>query len=164
MIVTWVAEPTGTVAIEKLAVEEPAGTSTDPGTPAAPELDDSDTVVPPPGAAALNVTTPVEPAPPTTDDGFTETDCNDGAAVTVSEAVFWFKPPSVAVIVTVVSDETLFTVTVKVAELDPAFTVTDDGTAAAALLDASVSVELPVGAAPFNVTVPVTVVGPMTEL
>jgi hypothetical protein len=65
-----------TVVVEtgNVALVEPAGTSTLAGADAAAELSDSDTVTPPLGAAALNVTVPLEELPPTTLVGFSDTE------------------------------------------------------------------------------------------
>jgi len=53
-------------------------------------------------------------------------------------------------------------VTVKVAVLEPAVTVTEAGTDAAALSELSVTAEPPVGALPVRVTVPVELLLPIT--
>ena len=57
----------------------------------------------------------------------------------------------------------MFAVTVNVAVVAPAATVTVAGTVAAALLDASVTTAPPAGAAAVNVTVPVTVLPAVTD-
>src|SRR5262249_29303499 len=75
---------------------------------------------------------------------------------TVSVAVL-VRPPNVAEMVTDVDAVTVLVVTVNVALLLPAGTVTLGGTgtvAAAVLLLASVTAAPPAGAAPLNVTVP----------
>jgi hypothetical protein len=59
------------------------------------------------------------------------------------------------VIVTLVEAATLLVVTVKLADVLPALTVTDAGTMAAALLLESVTTVPPAGAAVVRVTVPV---------
>ena len=77
-----------------------------------------------------------------------------GCGVTVSVAVL-DTPPELAVIVTVVEAVTDFAVTVKLAPVEPAATVTLAGTVAAAvLLLESVTTVPPEGAAPLNVRVP----------
>jgi len=53
-------------------------------------------------------------------------------------------------------------VTLKVAELLPAATVTEDGTVASAEVLDKVTTTPPVGAGPVRVTVPVEVVAPVT--
>jgi hypothetical protein len=64
--VTEAVVVTAVVAIVKLAVVAPPGTVTLDGDEAAVELSDKETTRPPPGAAALNVTVPVDVLPPTT--------------------------------------------------------------------------------------------------
>ena len=74
--------------------------------------------------------------------------------MTVSFAVA--KPPlgSLAVIVAVVAAPTAFPVMVNLAEVAPAATVTVCGTVAAAELLMRLTMNPPVGAAAFRVTVP----------
>ena len=61
------------VVTVNVALVTPAGTVTLAGTLAAFELSESVIAAPPLGAAALNVTVPVDEAPPTTVAGLTET-------------------------------------------------------------------------------------------
>jgi len=68
------------------------------------------------------------------------------------------------VIVAVTLDETVLVVTVNVAVVAFAATVTEAGTCAAALLLDSVTTVPPAGAAELNVTVPVDVALPPTTL
>jgi hypothetical protein len=84
-----------------------------------------------------------------------------GTGVTVSEAV-WFAPAYDAEMVTGVEDVTLLVVTVKVALVDPAGTVTVAGTAAAAELLLDRETVAPLGAGPLRVTVPVEGDPPLT--
>jgi hypothetical protein len=65
---------TGLVEIANVAVVAPASTLTLAGTCAAALLLESVTTAPPEGAAPLSVTVPVEPVPPITLAGFTDTD------------------------------------------------------------------------------------------
>jgi hypothetical protein len=97
-----------------------------------------------------------------TEVGLRLTELSAGGA-TVNVAVL--DEPLVAVIVTDVEEETAAVVTAKVAVVLPAATVTEAGTVAAAvlLLD-KVTVAPLVGAAAANVTVPVDVVPPVTEV
>lgn len=66
VIVTGVGVPTELVATAKVALVAPWATVTAAGTLAAELLLEIDTVNPPAGAAAVNVTDPCEEAPPTT--------------------------------------------------------------------------------------------------
>ena len=67
--VTVVEDETPEVVIVKVAVVEPAGTVTVPGTVALVELEVSVIVTPPVGAADDTVTVPVAVLPPRTDVG-----------------------------------------------------------------------------------------------
>lgn len=61
-------------------------------------------------------------------------------------------------------DDTVLVVAVNVAEVDPAETVTEEGTfATPVLLLERVTVAPPDGAAPFKVTLPVELLPPVTE-
>jgi len=68
------------------------------------------------------------------------------------------------VIVAVAFEAIAVVVTVKVAEFDPARTVTEAGTDAAALFEARVTVVPPAGAIPVSVTVPVELATPPTTV
>ena len=108
----------------------------------------------------MSVTVPVELLPPTTEVGDLLTEDND-AAVTVRVALA--LTPSVPVIMEVVFAATPSVVTVNVAEVLPAGTVTLAGTVAAAvLLLESVTTAPPVGAAAPSRTVPVELLPPTT--
>ena len=63
--------------------------------------------------------------------------------------------PAVAEIVTGVIVPTLVEFTINVAEVDPIGTVTLKGTVTAGLLLDSVTIQSPIGAGPFSVTVPI---------
>jgi hypothetical protein len=149
------------VVTGKVAEVAPADTATLAGTVAAAVLLlESVTTAPPVGAAAFSVTFPVDPVPPVTLVGFTETEEITGG-FTVSE-VFWL-PLYVPVRVTCVAVPTEKVVTGKLAELAPAVTVTLVGTVAAeVLLLASVTTAPPAGAAALRFTVPVDPVPPGT--
>jgi len=71
--------------------------------------------------------------------------------------------PVVAVMVAMVVLVTALVITVKVAVVDPAGTVTLDGTVAFVLLLLSDTLRPPAGAGPVNVTVPVELVPPLTD-
>jgi hypothetical protein len=91
-IVAVVAAVTDVVVTVKVALVAPAGTVTLAGTVAAVELSESDTAAPPAGAAAVNVTVPVDELPPTTLVGLTDTAESVGPVVpdglSVSVALF----------------------------------------------------------------------------
>src|SRR5438046_1656849 len=84
VIVTAVDVATELVVTAKVALVTPAATVTLGGTAATAAFElERFTRSPPPGAAAVSVTVPVEPFPPTTVAGFTDTDDND-AVVTAA--------------------------------------------------------------------------------
>ena len=164
-IITVVVAVTALVLTLKVAVVEPAATVTLAGTVAAAGLLlDRVTLVPPLGAAFVNVTVAVEELPPITVAGFNVSP--DAAAevedvCTVNEAVM--VAPAVAEIVTVVVAVTALVLTLKVAVVEPAATVTLVGTvAAAALLLDRVTLVPPLGAAFVSVTVAVEELPPIT--
>jgi hypothetical protein len=123
------------------------------------------TTVPPAGAALVSVTVPVDEFPPTTIVGLTVTADSDdggGGGDTVNVAVR-LAPPYAPLIVTGVDAATDAVVTVNVALVAPAATVTLAGTVAAAvLLLVSVTTAPPAGAALVNVAVPVEPFPPTT--
>ena len=145
------------VCTVNVALVLPAATVTLAGTLAAWLLLDSITCAPPAGAGPLSVTVPVEdPTPPTTLLGFkvSEETVGRGGGITVSEADR-LTPPKDAERVTVVEVDTVLVLTVKVALVLPAATVTLAGTLAAPLLLDSATCAPPAGADPLSVTVPV---------
>jgi hypothetical protein len=73
-MVAEVTTVTAVVVTENVAVVCPAATVTLTGTVAAVLLLPSVTTAPPTGATAVNVTVPVEPAPPVTLVGFSDTE------------------------------------------------------------------------------------------
>jgi hypothetical protein len=160
VIVTEVDADTGDVVTANVALVLPAGTVTDAGTVAAALLLPRDITIPPTGAGPLRVTVPVEPLPPSTLVGLRLNELKAGG-FTVNVAVRVVEPKT-AVIVTPVEAATGIVVTVKVAVVFPADTVTDEGTVAAALLLLSEISAPPAGAAPFSVTVPVELTPPAT--
>src|SRR5712671_5812813 len=165
-MVTVVDEATALVLTTNVALVAPAAIVTLGGTLAAPLLLESVTCAPPVGAGPLNVTVPVEEFPPATLVGFSESEervgGGGGAAVTVSEADL-LAPLNVAEIETVVDTATALVLTVNVALVAPAATVTLDGTlATVVLLLESVTTAPPDGAAPLSVTVPVEEFPPVT--
>jgi hypothetical protein len=142
----------------KLADVAPAGTVTFTGTVAAVVLlDVSVTTAPPAGAADVNVTVPVLVTAPNMDDGLSVTAksaAGGGVTVRLADVVLPFVA---AEIETTVFVATVAAVTVNVAAVCPAGTVTAAATVATAVFaDASETTFPPVGAATFRVTVPVT--------
>src|SRR5882724_7694563 len=161
LIVTAVETVTALVLTVKLAVVAPAARVTLVGTRAAVVLLlESETTAPPDGAAPLNVTVPVEDCvPPVTLVGLSASADNvtggGAAGFTVSAAVL-VVPAYAALIVTAVETVTALVLTVEVAVVAPAATLTLAGTrAAVVLLLESATTAPPDGAAPVNVTVPV---------
>jgi hypothetical protein len=124
--VTVVCEATLVVVMVKVAVVEPCGTVTLAGTEATEgfELERS-TVLPPGGAALLRVTVPVAEVPPGMLAGLTLTD-ERPAMVTVSDAVLVI----VKYFAERVAEPAATAVAVKVAEVAPAGTLTEEGTVA----------------------------------
>jgi hypothetical protein len=120
------------------------------------------TTKPPAGATLESVTVPVEGAPPITLVGLSETfERAGGLMVRVAVCV---TAPAVAVIVAVVAVPTAMVDTVNVAVVAPWATVTLAGTLAAVLSDERVTVNPPASAGALNVTVPVALVPPRTEV
>jgi hypothetical protein len=100
LIVAVAAALTLVVVTGNVAELRPAGTLMVAGTLAAELLLESATVTPPAEASPASVTVPVDPAPPTTVAGLTETLESDGPVVIVRAAVF-VTPFSDALIVAV---------------------------------------------------------------
>ena len=155
VIVTGVLVATAKVVAVKLADVLPAVTVTVDGTEATVVLLLwRATIAPPVGAAPLRVTVPVELLPPPTEAGF------NVSVLSVAELTASVAPacvlPYVPEISTFVLVPTGMVVTVNVAVVLPAETVTLAATCAAeVLLLKRLTVTPPVGAAPLNVTVPV---------
>src|SRR6266851_8662992 len=135
-MVTDVDVATALVVTVKVALVAPAGTVTPlAGTLADGSLLERETTPPPLGAGPLSVTVPVEGFPPATFAGLkvSEDRTGRGCGVTVSVAVC-VPPPYDAEMVTEVEVTTGLVVTVNVALVAPAGTVTPlAGTLAAAL-------------------------------
>jgi len=163
VMVTVRLKETVLVVTVKLAVVPPAGTTTEAGTVATLVLLlDNETVAPPLGAGPESVTVAVDGLPPRTDVGLSET--ADGVGREMVKVPVFVAPPRVAVTVTVVFEETGLVVTVKVADVAFAATVTLAGVPAAALLAESPTMTPSAGAGALRVTVPVVEVPPITLL
>jgi len=143
----------------KVAVVAPAATVTVAGTVALFPLAVRATLKPPVGAGPLIVTVPVEVLPPRTVAGFNERAVTT-AGLTVSVAAALLAPRT-ALMDGVVAAATPVVVTWKVAEVEPAVTVTVAGTVADGSLDESVTV-VSAAVGPLSVTVPVEEVPPVT--
>ena len=164
-------EVAGAVVVAvKVALVAPAGTVTLAGTLAAAALLESVTTAPPDGAALVRVTLPCEVPPPVTLVGFSVRllrlagGGGGGTGVTVNVPVR-LAPLYVPVSVTLVFAPTALVLTLKLALLAPAATVTLAGTlATAVLLLESVTNAPPEGAAAVKVAVPVAAAGPTTLL
>ena len=153
---------TGVVVTAKVADVALAATVTVAGTCAAAVLLlDNVTTAPPAGAGPFRVTVPVDEFPPSTETGLRLTKLGTGA-VMVKLAVC--VEPSVAEIANVAFAATGLEVTVKVAVVAPALTVTLAGTWAAPvlLLDRATTAP-PAGAAAVSVTDPVDELPPTTD-
>ena len=162
MIVTGVDAVTALVAIANVALVAPAATVTLAGTVAAVLLLESVTASPPAGAALVSVTVPCEAVPPVTLVGFTDTAESEAGGDTVNTALR-VAPPNVPLTVADVEALTGVVLTVNVAVVAPAATVTLAGTVAAAvLLLESDTTAPPLGAAALKVTVPVEEAPPTT--
>src|SRR5258706_3832620 len=166
-MVTVVGASTGLVLTVNVALLAPAAIVTLEGTRATNVLLlESVTCAPPAGAGPLNVTVHVDEFPPVTLVGFNVSEASVGAGgaagVTVSEADR-AAPPYDPEIVTVVEAETALVLTVNVALVAPAATVTLAGTrATVVLLLESATCAPPAGAGPLNVTAPVDEFPPVT--
>jgi hypothetical protein len=137
-----------------VALVESAGTVTEAGTVSQELLSDTVTANPPVGAALVRVTVQVEAAPGARVAGVQLSADRAAGAASDSEALAEV-PLRVAVICAVASVVTAATVAVKVAEVAPAATVTEEGVVTLALLSDRATLAPPVGAATFSVTVQV---------
>jgi hypothetical protein len=160
VIVAEVEDATPIVVMVKVAVRLPAATVTLAGTWAAELLSDRATITPPPGAGPVSVTVPIDDLPPTTVPGFRPTDVTVGRII-VNPACR-VTPVYVADTVTAVELTTGVVVTVKVALVAPAATVTLAGIVADVLLSDRAISDPPGGAGPFSLTVPVDDEPPVT--
>jgi hypothetical protein len=123
---------TEVVLTVNVAVVAPAATVTFAGSDATALLSDNVTTVPLAGAGPLKVTVPVDDDPPCTVEGLSESEVRDGRlTVKLADLVV---PLRRAEMLTVVLADTGIVLTVKVAVVAPAATVTLAGTVAAAVL------------------------------
>jgi len=162
-VILAVAEAvTAFVETEKLAEVLPAATVTIDGTDAEPELLLRLTEIPTVGAAEPIVTVPVTIEAPVADDAPSVRAVNVGAStVKLPDSVL---VPSLALIVAVALAATGVVETVKVAEVEPEGTVTDDGTVAVVLAEES-ETTAPFEPAFFDkVTDPVALAPPTTAV
>ena len=142
VIVAEVTLATAVVVTVKVAVVAPAATVTVGGTVALPVLDVRLIDVPPVGAGAPRVTVPVEGEPPVTVAGERETAVSDAElivrfALTVTSPRLGFAERALAEMEAICVELTAVVVTVNVAVVAPALTVTVEGTVAAVELDAN---------------------------
>src|SRR5919198_1908199 len=154
---------TAEVLTVNVAVVLPETTVTLAGTVAALSLLDNMTVAPLVGAAAESVTVPVGLFPAATDVGARLSADSVGLALKVKIAEL-LPLTSEAVMLADVEADTGEVLTVNVAVVFPAATVTLAGTVATALSLESVTTVPPVGAAAASVTVPVEVLPPTTAV
>ena len=131
VIVAVCSDNTAIVVTVNVDVLEPAATVTLGGTVAAALSLARLTAKPPVGATLESVTVPVTEVPPFTVDGLRETP--ERTAVLIARAAVIVTAAAEAVIVAEVTVPTETVVTVNVAVLEPAATVTLGGTVAAAL-------------------------------
>ena len=159
--VAVVAVATAEVVTLKVAVVAPAATFTVAGTPALVELEVRATAIPPLGAGLPRVMLPVAGDPPISDVGATLSAVTVGATtVKVVLAVTPCKDPEIVAVVVL---ETPTVLTINVAEVAPAGTVTFAGTVALVELELRTTMVPLVGAGPLSVTVPVDVPPPVTS-
>ena len=152
---------TGVVVTGNVALVAPLGTVTVAGTTALELPEMRFTMIPPLGAGPLRVNVPVDEVPPMTEVGATERPAGTGGViVSVALAV---TPPSVAEIVAFVVKDTAEVLMLKVAVVCPANTVTCAGGTALRLLEPKTTTIPPLGAGPFNVTVPLEDVPPVMD-
>lgn len=163
VIVALVFDASVAVDMEKVPVVAPAAIVTDDGTVAAEALLEVNVTVTPPVAAGVPRTTvPVDVCPPVTVEGYSVRESCGGVTVSVALADC---PPAAAPMLLVVLDPTDSVVTVNVALVAPAVTVTVEGTVAAdVLLEVRATDVPPVGAGVPRVTVPVEGLPPTTDV
>jgi hypothetical protein len=162
VIVAVVFAATGEVAAVKAPLTAPPRTVTLDGTAAAPLFEASATDTPPVGAARLSVTVPVAFAAPYRLAGASPTESSAGGGAVTRRFAVLLAPANVAVMLAVASVFTGVVVTVKLAVINPAATVTLAGTETAAMLEETGRETPPDPAAAVSVTVPVIAAPPWT--
>jgi hypothetical protein len=151
--VAVVFRATGFAVSVKLPNIEPAGTTTDVGTVADAEFDDSMTVVPPAGAKPLRATRPDDVVPPSPLPGLKPTLISD-AGLSVRVPVFDSPLGRVPVTMAVVTVPTPEVPTRKFCVVEFGATVTVAGTVTLAVFDDRLTTSPPLGAGAFRVIVP----------
>src|SRR5580700_2615291 len=126
---------------ENVATKDPAGTFTDAGTASASLVLEIPTVLPPPAAASLSVTVQVAALPALTVVGLQASDETTACATRI-KVVVCKLPFNVAVMTALWFAVSVPATATKLAELAPAGTFTDAGTASSALLSESVTIVL----------------------
>lgn len=142
-----------------LAVVSPEGIVTVAGTVTVLRSLESITIIPAVGAGAFRATVPVVEAPPNSVLDESPNEVKTGGLTVRLEVAVWV--PCVAVIVASVVVATGLVAALNVTVVDPASTVTDVGTVAAAELLDRLTLSPPVGAAPLRVIVPVELAPPV---
>ena len=145
-----------------VALDCPAATTTEAGVVTEDELLDNVTEMPPVPAGPVNLTVPVELAPPVTLVGLKLKDASDGGPI-VRVAVLEVDP-RVAVMIAETEALTAVVLTLNEAELAPADTVTVAGVVALVLPEERLTIAPPDGAGPLRVTVPVEELPPTSEV
>lgn len=159
---TAVVAVTEAAVAEKEAVVEPAATVTEAGTVRAALLSEMATARPPEGAAPESDTVQAEVLPELTEEGEHTRLLITVSGLTVTDAVLE-EAFEAAVMVTAVLAVTELAVAVNRTEVEPAATVTEEGTVSAELLSETVTTWPPVGAALERVTVHEEVPPELTE-
>jgi hypothetical protein len=151
---------TAEVVTVKVALVEPAAMVILAGTVAALEFEVTTICVPSAGAGPLSFTVPVVLAPPTRLVGLRAKEVRMGARTLKPKVLV--DPLKEAVMVAAVFVATAKVVTLNVALVEPAKTVTSAGTVAVLEFELRATTSPPVGATPLSFTVPVVLAPPTT--
>jgi hypothetical protein len=162
----------GALTAEKLAAKlaevDPVPTVTEAGTLTAGLLLPRLTTDPPLGAAVLSVTVQSSVPAPVIDESSQLSPLNTGVLATAWLAAFSCTakesttPPALAVSIVVCAALTAEKLAAKLAEVDPAPTITVAGTVTAELLSARLTAKPPLAAAELSATVQLSVPAPVT--